>query len=290
MTDIITASDLATRLGLRKCKRDWRGDCPSCGYHSAFSVRAGDGDRALAWCSSCQDRDGLASALDRITGGAWIPPVQQTHESVEEARARKQEAARRLWNGSIPASGTLVDRYLSSRCLAGLAASPALRYRDDCHHPQGGKLPAMVALVVDVAGVPIATHRTYLDRTTARKANVEPAKASLGPIWEGAIRLHPIEVGKPLIIAEGVETAASASLMTGAPAWVGISCGNIEYAMKLPPEAQDVIVAADRDAPGERAAQAAARRWAAEGRRVRIARPSGNGDFNDALMNEVERG
>ena len=287
---MISAPELATRLGLRKCKRDWRGTCPSCGYNAAFSVRAGDSGRALAWCASCQDRDGLANALNRVTAGAWKPPVAQAPETVEEARTRKQEAARKVWNGSIPAAGTLVDQYLSARCLAGLAASTALRFRDDCHHPQCGKLPAMIALVVDFAGNGIAVHRTYLDRATARKANVEPAKASLGPIWKGAIRLHSIQPGQPLIIAEGIETAASASVMIGAPAWAGISCGNIEFAMELPPEAQDIIVAADKDDPGERAAQAAARRWMGEGRNVRIARPNGPGDFNHQLVWDAHNG
>jgi putative DNA primase/helicase len=287
---MMLAPELAARLGLKKLRRDWRGSCPSCGYPAAFSVRAGDGDRALAWCASCQDRDGLASALARITAGAWAPPVQQTPESVEEARTRKQEAARKLWSGSVAATGTLVDTYLSARCLAGLAASPALRFRDDCYHPQGGRLPAMVALVVDVAGAPIAVHRTYIDRATARKATVEPAKASLGPVWTGAIRLHPLQPSQPLIVAEGIETAASASLMIGAPAWAAISCGNLEYGLVLPPQAQNIIIAADKDDPGEKAAQAAARRWTAEGRQVRIARPNGPGDFNYQLRWDAQHG
>ncbi len=281
---MISAPELATRLGLRKCRRDWRGSCPSCGYAASFSVRSGNSGRALAWCSSCQDRDGLANALNRVTAGAWSPPVRKDPKSAAEAQARKQEAAGKLWLGSIGASGTLADKYLSARCLAGLATSPALRYRDDCSHPQGGTLPAMIAVVSNVEGVPIAVHRTYLDRVTARKATVEPAKASLGPIWTGAIRLHPVLPGQPLIIAEGIETAASASLMIGAPAWASISCGNLHHAMELPAVARDIIIAADKDDPGERAAQAAARRWMDEGRQVRIARPNGPGDFNHQLV------
>jgi putative DNA primase/helicase len=44
-----------------------------------------------------------------------------------------------------------------------------------------------------------------------------------------------------------------------------------------------VIVLADGDEPGEAAAQACARRWNREGRRVRIARPPQGMDFNDLL-------
>ncbi len=291
---MILAVELATRLGLRKCKRDWRGSCPSCEYPTSFSVSAGSDGRALAWCSSCQDRDGLTNALNRITVGAWSPPERRAPQDEHEAKALKQEAARRLWNGSVAAVGTLVDTYLTHRCLPRLAASPILRYRDDCHHPQGGSLPAMVALVVDFAGSPIGAHRTYLDRATARKADVEPAKASLGPIWGGAIRLQPIQPQQPLIIGEGIETAASAGLMIGAPAWAAISCGNLEYGLVLPPQAQNIIIAADKDDPGAKAAQAAAqaaaRRWSAEGRQVRIARPNGPGDFNYQLRWDAQHG
>lgn len=290
MSHVVTASELAGRLQLRKCSRDWRGPCPACGYATSFSVRAGRDNRALAWCSSCQDRESLSNALNQITAGAWSPPAPQSKRTQLEDRGRKQDAARRLWNGSIGARGTLVDRYLSERCLPSLANSLMLKYRDDCHHPQGGMLPAMIALVVDLAGVPIAVHRTYLDRLTARKAAVEPAKASLGPIWAGSIRLQPIRTGRPLIIGEGVETAASAGLMMDAPAWAAISCGNLEHGLILPPDATNVIIAADRDPPGERAAQAAARRWRAEGRQVQIARPHLPGDFNHQLIWDALRG
>ncbi len=61
-----------------------------------------------------------------------------------EARRRKQEAALRFWRGSEPAMGTLVQGYGIARALPDLAASAALRFRLDCPHPDGGKLPAVV--------------------------------------------------------------------------------------------------------------------------------------------------
>jgi hypothetical protein len=48
--------------------------------------------------------------------------------------------------------------------LPGLAASPALRFRDDAPHPERGSLPALIALVCDVAGTSLGIHRTYLSR------------------------------------------------------------------------------------------------------------------------------
>ncbi len=49
----------------------------------------------------------------------------------------------------------------------------------------------------------------------------------------------------------------------------------------LPPEVETVIIAADGDEPGETAAKAAAERFCAEGRKVKIAYPPKGMDFND---------
>jgi len=81
------------------------------------------------------------------------------------AKARKRDKARALWNGAEPAQGTPADLYPLRRGLPGLALSPALRFRCDTPHPEGGRLPAMVALVCNVEGTPVAVHRTYTPLT-----------------------------------------------------------------------------------------------------------------------------
>jgi hypothetical protein len=66
------------------------------------------------------------------------------------------------------------------------------------------------------------------------------------------------------------------------PAWSAVSAGNMERALVLPSTIRKVIIAADRDTAGQRAASAAWRRWRAEGRDVLIATPNVDGeDFND---------
>ena len=86
-----------------------------------------------------------------------------------------------------------------------------------------------------------------------------------------------------MVIGEGIETAASAALLTGFPAWAAISAGNLAKGLALPPEARRVVIAADADAPGQDAARHAWLRWRAEGRDVQIATPNFVGDFNDLL-------
>ncbi|MGY4800159.1 DUF7146 domain-containing protein [Teichococcus aerofrigidensis] len=276
---MISAQDLAGRLALRKYRRSWRGDCPACSYHGAFSLR-GDGDKVLVHCSNGCDREALADAISRVAGGDWQRPEPETQSDADKKRKR-QEAALRLWSSSISAPDTLVDRYLAGRGLPGLAASAALRFRQDVHHPEGGRLPAMVAAVMDAGGVIIAAHRTFLSAETGGKASVTPNKASLGPVWGGAIRLDP--VAPELVIGEGIESSASAGRLLHLPAWAAISAGNLEKGLVLPPAVRSVVIAADRDLPGQRAAWAAAERWRAEGRTVRVALPDEHPDFNDLL-------
>ena len=141
----------------------------------------------------------------------------------------------------------------------------------------------MIALVTDVNGTPIAVHRTYLNRDGG-KATVEPTKASLGPVWGSAIRLDPVAADKPLVIGEGIETAASAGRWLGCPAWAAISAGNMRKGLLLPPDARHIIIGADPDDSGRNAANDAGRRWTDEGRKVQIATPKGSGDFNDILQ------
>jgi putative DNA primase/helicase len=163
-----------------------------------------------------------------------------------------------------------------------LATSPALRFRADTPHPEGGKLPALLALVTDVRDQPIGIHRTFLARDGS-KAQVEPQKASLGPVWGGAVRLDP--VGPELVTGEGIESSASAGRVLGMPAWSALTAGNIEKALVLPPEVRKVVIACDNDRSGRQAATAAWFRWRAEGREVEIATPDKEGsDFNDILL------
>ncbi len=279
---MLSARDIADRLNLRRHPRSWRGRCPACDDSGeTFSIREREG-RLAYFCANGCDRNALCNALWRVLGGSWQPPQHRAEAADKTAqRARKQALAAALWNGSEPAAGTLAERYLAARRLPGLASSKALRFRADTAHLEGGRLPAMVASVTDSAGIPIAVHRTYFRGDGTAKADAEPAKASLGPVWGGAIRLDPL--ASELVIGEGIESSASAGRLLGLPAWSAISSGNLGRGLVLPSEVRTVVIAADPDDAGQDAARAAWHRWTAERRRVRVATPDGSGDFNDLL-------
>ncbi|MEZ5720926.1 MAG: toprim domain-containing protein [Paracoccaceae bacterium] len=146
-------------------------------------------------------------------------------------------------------------------------------------------MPALVALVESGAG--FAVHRTYLAAAGKGKAKVDPAKAMLGAVTGGAVRLTGGQ--GPLVVAEGVETTLSlASGLLSRPAtfWAALSTSGMT-GLRLPRTPGHLTIAPDGDKPGLGAALALADRAAREGWAVSILTPPPGGDFNDLLRGEV---
>jgi putative DNA primase/helicase len=286
----MSARDIASRLGLRRSGRDWRGACPACGYAGTFSLTEREG-RTLWWCASCQDGDAIARALGFERGrGEPAKPAKPAKPAGQPGEAGNAAAARALWQRGAGIADSMASRYLAARGLAGFR-SPALRFLPEHRHsPSGTTWPVLLAAVTDpISGALVALHRTYLAPGGGAKAPVEPAKMTLGPIAGGVIRLAEPEPGKPLVIGEGIESAASAGVILAAPAWAAISAGNLSR-IELPPSVVEVVVAADNDPVGRREAERAALRWQAEGRRARVAMPdAADTDFNDVLRRRLAR-
>lgn len=275
------------RLGLVQVGTQWRGTCPACGYGSnAFMLSFNRDGSARGWCISCRDREKIDQALgdDAIVHTPVDPKVKALQA------AKMQMKARERWRTTVPVAGTPAEAYLEWRGLPWLADSLALRYAAVVSRPQTlVRFPAMIAAVAGPKGDLVGVHRTYLTLKGRKAPGDEPVKASLGPVWGGAIQLEPWQRDKPLVIGEGIETAASAGRMLEMPAWASISAGNMQYAMVLPKEVRKVIIAADPGRPGEEAAHAARDRWEGEGREVQIVLPDGKGDFNDVLKAQRRR-
>lgn len=295
------ATEIAGRLGLKRYPHSWRGDCPSCGYPTAFSLKSTRNGSVLAFCCAGCAPEILAESIGRIAGGTLSPAPRRYDETATLSRASRSAAALRLWNSALPldrAAAAPGVVYLAARGIQHVAGSPALRFRADTKHPEGGSLAALVALVTDADGQPIGVHRTYLTRDGSAKARVTPQKAGLGPVWGGAVRLSEPVDGVPLIVGEGLESSAAAGLLLGFPCWAALSAGNLASGLVLPPHVCRIVIAADHDLPlrngrrpGQDAAGAAAARWRREGRVVDIALPDRPGsDFADLLTERRANG
>jgi phage/plasmid primase-like uncharacterized protein len=200
-------------------------------------------------------------------------------DSADEAR--RIARAQWIWDTAQDARRGPVAAYLAGRGIT-ISALPSLRWASRCGHPTGIYLSAMIGRIDNVDGELIGVHRTFLDGP--RKAGIDPQKAMLGRAMGGAVRLAP---ASPLLaVAEGIENGLTVLQMTGIATWAALSAGGIE-ALVLPPVVEAVIIYADHDhhGRGARAARGAGRRWASEGKRVRLIMPTRPGsDFNDLLQ------
>jgi hypothetical protein len=167
-------------------------------------------------------------------------------------------------------------RYFASRGIT-IFPPPCLRFLASCKHPGGTSPPTMVAKVVNIDGEFVAIHRTYL-------AKVEPNKMTLGRRAGGAVRLAPLDPDRALIVGEGIETVLSLMQLCGLPGWAALGSSGLR-SLILPRAATRVLIAVDHDrnGAGEAAARDAGQRWLLEDREVRLAMPTGLGDWNDVL-------
>lgn len=288
--------DLLKGLGAKRSGANWVARCPSHEDGSpSLSIRE-SGLKTLFHCMAGCDQSAVMAALkDRgLWGGKDFggprPPVAQRADSVSELE--RIDRAREIWRNARSAPGTVVETYLRTRAI-DLPIPPTLRFIEDAYHVEAGEaLPALLAAVsVWPSQQVTAVQRIFLRRDGTGKADVTPAKKSLGPIRNGAVRLA--KVGDRLGLAEGIEDALSAmQLDPSLPCWATLGTANLAHVV-LPalPLAAEIVIIADNDPPGLKAAKEAAKRFVTEGRTVRIATPpAGTKDFNEMLQRERTRG
>jgi putative DNA primase/helicase len=278
-------------LNAKRSGADWIARCVA---HEdgkpSLSVRLAAGKvlfHCHAGCSQEAVRDRLI-AMGAWTGRAAGVVSATAGERESDRDLQRIEMAQALWRTALPATGTLAQTYLTARAITR-DLPPSLRFLSAARHPQSALgLPALVAgVTVWPSHSVTAVQRVFLRRDGKAKAQVSPAKMSLGPIKGGAVRLG--KVGTRLAICEGVEDGMTVmQLDPTLPVWAALGAGNMKDVI-LPalPLAAEVVIIADNDANGVglREATAAADKFTAQGRAVRIARaPAKFKDFNDALQ------
>ena len=179
--------------------------------------------------------------------------------------------------------------YLTHRGLDGpvpkhLRLHPAMTYWHDGQSL--GIFPAMVAPLIAPHGRILALHRTYLTRD-GRKAPVPIVKklTRTADVLAGThIPLHEPQDGV-IGIAEGIETAQAAWLASGVPT-VAAYCANNLGAYVWPMNVKRIVVFADRDVAGAKAAQTLRNRAVQSGLHATIMTPTSRGmDWCDVWVN-----
>lgn len=182
------------------------------------------------------------------------PVIDDTH---------KRERALKLWQASSPLSGTLGDRYFAAHRGLHIGLLDDL---DHCLRWHEG-IGAVVALMTNAdTNAPCGIHRTFLNTDATKRERKMLGKA-------GVVRLSRDEdVLEGLGICEGIEDALAMRLTGWRPVWAATSAGAIErFPVLVGLESLTIFV--DEDAPGIKAAEACAERWALTGREARIAHP-----------------
>ncbi|MCI5063373.1 toprim domain-containing protein [Novosphingobium sp. LASN5T] len=243
----------------------------------------------LFHCFAGCSNDEVIAALDRQ--GVRSRDLFDGSGAVTANRQEKRtfiSNARRLWHSATAISDGPAEGYLAQRGI--LRASDQLRYLERTPlGPRGAVqfLPAMLAAVTTDIGI-IAIHRTFLDAPNAKLAGFDRPKRALGSLGCGAVRLAPPAAGR-LGLAEGIESALSATQMFGVPCWATL--GNERFGLVAIPESvRELHLFIDNDRGGELANQRALKAYSASCRVIQSRAPASAGfDWNDELKARLAR-
>lgn len=289
-----------------KALRNRHGPCPIPGCGGRDRFRFDDRNGSGSWiCSKCGAGDGIelvkqflgvdfkeaAKEIEKHIGSA--PTIaQRGHQKQDDEQTRTRMI--QIWKRGRPITADdVAGRYLAKR---GIDIIPDnLRLVDDERYSDpGGSTswhPAIIAKVdpCDAAiadGERAALHRTYLDKA-GFKADVPSPRKMMGAMPMGAsVRLFP--PAEQMGVAEGLETALSASILYNAPVWSTLTEGLMSE-WQPPTVAKLIFIFADNDASfaGQAAAYTLAKRLKHKGLDVMVEMPPRVGeDWNDILMKQ----
>lgn len=247
------------------------------------------GPRKSAWAKLFHDclggvfgdyRQGISSHWSAVSKADQTPAeLAAMRRQIQQAAIEREAEQREQWannekrNAALWESaqsvqpGDAVHQYLQARGLGAWDVPACIRLHtglaywhtdDDGVLQKLGRFPAMLAPIVS-GGKLLAIHRTYLD--DGCKANVPTPKkltAAAGPMQGACIPLAAPR-GGVLGIAEGIETAAAASLGSGLPV-VAAYCANALSGFFWPHGIERLVIFADNDTAGQQAAAVLAQR------------------------------
>ncbi len=256
------------------------------GFFKCFGC--GKGGDAITWVREAEhlNFEQAVRRLSRSSAPARFCGVRTNTKRAEYAEARKRREAEDIWNRGRPAAGTIVEAYRRARGIR-LPMSDQIRFAPFLAHTESGlTLPAMLGRLSDNEGFR-AVQRTYLDPSEPRKAAVTPAKKTKGSMGGAAVRLR-MPAGDTLGLAEGIETAESASQLYRVAVWATLSAHRLSK-IDLPETVRNIIIFGDSGDVGRDQAFAAQEAYEAKGYGCEVILPGADfqgdpDDFNSALQ------
>lgn len=216
----------------------------------SLSVRPGQ-QQLLFHCFAGCDANAIMRALRamRLFSPGAAPTISSN--SPAASTGSLSVLAARIWSESRPIAGSSAARYLQARGIA--LVGDCLRYHPRTPHgraPLTSFRPALIAAVRDDVGL-VGVHRTFLDLDDDGLADLPVPKSALGRLGGGAVRLAPPDNGV-LGLAEGVETALSATQLFQLPCWATLGTERFRH-VTIPSSVRRLILFLDNDAGGRRA-------------------------------------
>lgn len=270
---------------------------------SFYSFEAGTGGSlldAIQFANNCSFADAVQWARQWLgNDGAPARPRPQANFDADSDEQERIDQARRIWRSGRSIAGTAAERYLHGRGLTGAWPTEAARFvaANDIEKVTGWRWwrwPAVVFAATDATGEIRAVQLVALNSDGGAAARHwerdGKLKISKGSLRSTAVRFAG-DQDKPLLLAEGPETAASCWQATGWETWANL--GSITKApLDQVSKARTIIVCADddaRNAQTNKALRDAIRQWRDEGRTVLMAKPweltrRNKSDFNDLLQ------
>lgn len=243
-----------------------------------FFCRCSQGERDGFDLIQCVEGVDFATAAKLVEGVIGKPddPAPRKPEHWSERYAREAETPAR-------------SRYLEARGLSvppsGVRFHRAMPYMEDGR--EVGRYPAMLASM-QRQGVRVGLHVTYLDGACKADVHAPRKILSRGESCAGAsVALTP--PAAHMGIAEGIETALSATALFGIPTWSALNTSLLKQ-WQTPQGVERVTVFADHDRnfAGHAAAYGLAHRLARKGVTVDVRMPSDHGDWNDVLLMKLK--
>lgn len=259
------------------------------------------------------------SAVDKVVMPSVITKVQA--KNVQPAKEqlltlpqlKMQQYAKKLETQSLPAQGTIVERYLREHRGIKRDALPVLP-ESIRFHPRvwdsntRQAYPAMLAIVKDAHGITQSVQATYLDPKTADKAQIEQQKRTYGAVRGAAVRVSASQLGKmkmgieasgtavapevlpQIALAEGVETALSVAVARP-DLQVYATLGVANFAnFPVSENTKRLIICADNDGKNsdtQKLVERVTNRLLDKGVEAKVIQPTREGaDFNDVLKSD----